>query len=148
MNFPVFVKDDSFSMNKTGSKSGSNTKPRFYIRVACANGKIAFCKITSKNKKFDTGNYLRLPMNNLTMKDSKKNMFKNGSFVDKTLFTTVDGKYINDVKESDYLDLEFDKKSSKIIFDFLMESDKNLERFKKFCKDNSLKMIDFDIKMK
>lgn len=147
MNFPVFVKDDSFSMNKTGSKSGSNTKPRFYIRVACVNGKIVFCKITSKNKNFND-NYFRLPMKNLIMKDSKKNKFKNESYVDKTLFTMVNGKYINDVKESDYLDLEFDKKSSKVIFDFLMESPKNIERFKKFCKDNSLKMIDFDIKMK
>lgn len=130
-------------MNNTSSCKRKNNKPRYYVRVSCCNGKIVFCKITSKNKRFKD-DYFRKSICDLTFVNNKKNPFVD-SYVDKTLFTKVNGEYIDDVPFFKYLDFEFDNKSSKVIFAFLMESERNRLRFEEFCKDNCKRIVEYSV---
>lgn len=144
MGFPVFKETDFFVMNHTKNsdkKKKKCGKPRYYVRIACSNGKICCAKIMSYTTE-KVENNLRLPLSDFC----NNSRFNSNSSIDKTLFTMVDSNYINDVKT--YCDgLSFTNRESKIIFDFLMESDINKDRFEKFCIDNKCSKLDFKIKM-
>lgn len=142
MGFKVFKEDDSFSMNNTKNMKKRNKKPRYYVLVACSNGKICFCKLMSYSIESVEHN-MKLPLKCFVNDYDKK--FSDCS-IDKTLFTKINSNYIDDVDS--YCDgLGFTNKQSKIIFDFLMSSEKNRIRFAEFCKDNNLKEFDFEIRL-
>ena len=96
MGFPVFKETDFFVMNHTKNsdkKKRKCGKPRYYVRIACSNGKICCAKIMSYTTE-KVENNLRLPLSDFC----NNSRFNSNSSIHKTLFTMDESNYINDDK--------------------------------------------------